>query len=220
MQHAIIQTEAADFVKINTCVMPVDVEDDIEVIQPLPEHLLAQQLELLALKTACELGEGKALTVYSDSAYAIGVYLSWCGVWRARGFTKITGTPIKNRPYVEQLIEAMRKYNTLAIVKFEAYTDWCDNARIDEAAKLSVSRCQAHAFDFFSCLCHLKLLILRNSSRLIFSITRCGGREGVLSVLGLAYGYIFYLACPVYHQPMIFQICRLAHEVSHSSKGK
>jgi hypothetical protein len=56
------------------------VENDIEIIQPLPEHLLAQQADLLALKTACELGEGKTLTVYSDSAYTVGVCLSWCGV--------------------------------------------------------------------------------------------------------------------------------------------
>ena len=62
----------------------VDVEGDIEVIQPLPEHLSAQQAELLVLKTDCELGARKALTVYSDSAYA-------SGVWRARGFTNRSG---------------------------------------------------------------------------------------------------------------------------------
>lgn len=50
-----------------------DVEGDIEVIWPLPDHLSAQQADLLALTTACELGEGKALTFYSDSAYASGV---------------------------------------------------------------------------------------------------------------------------------------------------
>jgi ribonuclease HI len=77
------------------------VEGDIEVIRPLPDHLSAQQADLLALTTACELGEGKAFTVYSDSAYAIGVCLSWCGIWKAREFTNTTGTPINNRPYVE-----------------------------------------------------------------------------------------------------------------------
>ena len=90
----------------------------------------------------------------------------------------------------------MRKPNKLAIVKVEAHTGWSDYARIgnsiaDEAAKFTVSRCVTHMHFIFSRLCRLKLLILRISCRLIFSITRCGGREGVLSVLRLAYGYIF-----------------------------
>ena len=84
--------------------------------QPLPDTFSAQQAELLALTTACKTGEGKRVTIFSGSAYAIGVCLSWCGVWRSGGFNNACGSPIHNRTVVLDLLEAMMRPSALAIV--------------------------------------------------------------------------------------------------------
>uniref|UniRef100_A0A674CSN8 RNase H type-1 domain-containing protein n=1 Tax=Salmo trutta TaxID=8032 RepID=A0A674CSN8_SALTR len=85
----------------------VTIDRTTHIQQPLPDTFSDQQAELLALTTACKMGEGKTVTIFSDSAYAIGVCLSWCGVWRSRGFHNACGSPIRNRTMVLDLLEAM-----------------------------------------------------------------------------------------------------------------
>ncbi|KAK6305036.1 hypothetical protein J4Q44_G00238160 [Coregonus suidteri] len=96
------------------------IDKSLHIEQSLPDHFSAQQAELLALTTACEAAEGKTVNIYSDSAYAIGVCLSWAGVWKARGFTNASRTPIKNNSFVLALISAMKLPAKLAIIKVQA----------------------------------------------------------------------------------------------------
>jgi ribonuclease HI len=98
----------------------VTIDRTTHIQQPLPDTFSAQQAEPLALTTACKTGEGKRVTIFSDSAYAIGVCLSWCGVWRSRGFHNACG--IHNRTMVLDLLGAMMLYSALAIVKVAAHT--------------------------------------------------------------------------------------------------
>lgn len=66
----------------------VTIDRTTHIQQPLPDTFSAQQAELLALTTACKMGEGKRVTIFSDSAYAIGVCLSWLWCLEEKGFSQ------------------------------------------------------------------------------------------------------------------------------------
>lgn len=128
----------------------VSLDRSLLIEQPLHEHCSAQQAELLALDEVCKLGSGLKVNIYSDSAYANGVCLSWLWVWKGRDFVDASGTPIKNLLQIEALLEAMLLPAELAILKVLSHTGNTDsislgNAAADAAAKNAASRCHTHA---------------------------------------------------------------------------
>ncbi|CAM5075017.1 unnamed protein product [Natator depressus] len=82
----------------------------------------AQEAELTALTEALRVGEGKKLTVYTDSRYAFGVVHDYMDVWSRRGFITTTGKPINNMEAVQRLTEAAKLPSELAVVKIKAHT--------------------------------------------------------------------------------------------------
>ncbi|XP_051785018.1 uncharacterized protein LOC127528403 [Erpetoichthys calabaricus] len=82
----------------------------------------AQAAELIALTRACQLSEGKVITIYTDSRYAFGVCHDHGALWKLRGFKTSTGKPIQHQKLVESLLEAITKPSKLAIVKCQAHT--------------------------------------------------------------------------------------------------
>jgi len=58
---------------------------------PLPGHLSAQAVELIALTEACKLYKGKEVTIYTDNQYAFATVHQYCQQWKNRGYQTSTG---------------------------------------------------------------------------------------------------------------------------------
>lgn len=63
----------------------VDDESIVEA-EPLGSSPSAQVAELVALRRACEIAEGKTANIYTDSRYAFGVVHDFGVLWRLRNF--------------------------------------------------------------------------------------------------------------------------------------
>ncbi|CAM4366428.1 unnamed protein product [Caretta caretta] len=81
----------------------------------------AQEAKLTALIEALRVGEGKKLTVYTDSRYAFGIVHDYMEVRSHRGFITTTGKPINNMEAVQRLTEAAKLPSELAAVKIKAH---------------------------------------------------------------------------------------------------
>ena len=100
----------------------------------------AQLAELEALTRACELANGEAVEIYTDSAYAHGVCHLFGAIWKQRGFMKSGGGPIQHEGQIRALIRAMMGPRELAIIKCQAHKKGADsitqgNTKADKAAK-------------------------------------------------------------------------------------
>uniref|UniRef100_UPI00358EBF0B protein NYNRIN-like n=2 Tax=Myxine glutinosa TaxID=7769 RepID=UPI00358EBF0B len=114
---------------------------DTETVESgrLPPTWSAQQAELYALTRACEVSEEKAVTIYTDSAYAHGVVHDKGAIWKMRGFLTSAGTLIKNGDLVQNLLHSIMLPREIAVVKCRGHQRTDDavargNARADEAA--------------------------------------------------------------------------------------
>uniref|UniRef100_A0AAQ4S0Y0 RNase H type-1 domain-containing protein n=2 Tax=Gasterosteus aculeatus aculeatus TaxID=481459 RepID=A0AAQ4S0Y0_GASAC len=63
----------------------------------------AQRAEVLALIRALQLAEGKAVNIYTDSAYAVGAAHVELGQWLRAGFLTAGGKPIKHGQEMKDL---------------------------------------------------------------------------------------------------------------------
>ncbi|XP_051242063.1 uncharacterized protein LOC127355326 [Dicentrarchus labrax] len=111
---------------------------------PLPRHLSAQAAELIALTEACKLGEGKSVTIYTDSRYAFGVVHDFGALWRHRKFLTSSGKHIAHHNLISDLLSAIMLPTRLAVCKCAAHTGHQDivslgNARADAAAKTAAA---------------------------------------------------------------------------------
>uniref|UniRef100_UPI00358E4792 protein NYNRIN-like n=1 Tax=Myxine glutinosa TaxID=7769 RepID=UPI00358E4792 len=114
---------------------------DTETVESgrLPPTWSAQQAELYALTRACEVSEEKAVTIYTDSAYAHGVVHDKGAIWKMRGFLTSAGALIKNGDLVRNLLHSIMLPREIAVVKCRGHQRTDDavargNARADEAA--------------------------------------------------------------------------------------
>ncbi|CAL9692543.1 unnamed protein product [Knipowitschia caucasica] len=131
----------------------------------------AQLAELKALTSACELGEGKRVNIFTDSAYGHGVCHIFGAAWKGRGFRKTDGSPIHHCNQIKRLLTAMMKPKAIAIVKCAAHrkdSSWITrgNAAADEAAKQAASAgahaiMVTHMIDLEEQLTHKDLLLLQ-----------------------------------------------------------
>ncbi|KAL6467788.1 hypothetical protein MHYP_G00234650 [Metynnis hypsauchen] len=80
---------------INRVAYAVVSATDILHTQSLPSSYSAQAAELIALTKACELAEGKTLTVWTDSRYAWCVAHDFGYMWKQRNFLTSSGTKVK-----------------------------------------------------------------------------------------------------------------------------
>eukprot|EP00062_Callorhinchus_milii_P007419 gi/632949226/ref/XP_007890028.1/ PREDICTED: protein NYNRIN-like [Callorhinchus milii] len=92
------------------------------------------------LKRACELAEGKVINVFTDSHYAFGVCHDFGQLWKNRGFLTSSGSPIKHRELIVNLLAALLLPRAIAVIKCAAHTNQADpiskgNAYADAAAR-------------------------------------------------------------------------------------
>lgn len=100
----------------------------------------AQAAELVALIRACELMEGKRVTIYTDSKYAWGVVHYFAKTWEARDFKTADGKPIAHSNLIGQLTRAVQLPSEVAIIKVKGHAigeeeQAVGNRKADEAAK-------------------------------------------------------------------------------------
>ena len=201
----------------------VSLDRSLLIEQPLPEHCSAQQAELLELTEACKLGSGLKVNIYSDSAYTIGVCLSWIGVWKGRDFVNASGITIKNGIQFEALLEAMLLPAQLAILKVRAHTGNTDsvslgNAAADAAAKNAPSRCYTYT---------VMLATLYTSE--ITNLDQHQAADALnhplweSRVYSRGPGGLWRQSLsgkPVLPLPLVSSVCHLAHMVGHSPRGR
>uniref|UniRef100_A0A8C4SEC9 RNase H type-1 domain-containing protein n=1 Tax=Erpetoichthys calabaricus TaxID=27687 RepID=A0A8C4SEC9_ERPCA len=115
----------------------------------ISSNLSTQAAELIAITRACQLSEGKIITIYTDSRYAFGVCHDHGALWKLRGFKTSAGKPIQHQKLIESLLEAITKPSKLAIVKCQAHRGKQDpvskgNELADHFAKQSSSAGAVH----------------------------------------------------------------------------
>lgn len=116
-----------------------------EVLQVLRQgtmegHQSAKAAELQAMVEALKWAKGEEVTIYSDSAYALGVVHIDLAEWERNGYLTAQGNPIKHRDLVMQLLQAIHLPQRLAVVKCQGHGKGTDcvtigNDAADAAAK-------------------------------------------------------------------------------------
>ncbi|KAM7045536.1 ribonuclease H-like [Molossus nigricans] len=74
--------------------------------QRLPDGTSSQKAELIALTQALTLAQGKWVTIYTDSKYALFTAHSHSAFWQEWGFFTTKGSPIINATLISKLLEA------------------------------------------------------------------------------------------------------------------
>lgn len=73
----------------------------------LPEVTSAEQAELMALITACQLAREITANIYIDSRYAFRLTHDFGMLWKQRGFLTSSSQSIKNGHFISELLEAI-----------------------------------------------------------------------------------------------------------------
>ncbi|GAB0203689.1 protein NYNRIN-like [Grus japonensis] len=71
----------------------------------LPANTSAQKAELVALKQALRMAEGRRVNIWTDSKYAFGVIHAHGAIWKEGGLLSAQGSPIKYKEEVLQLLQ-------------------------------------------------------------------------------------------------------------------
>lgn len=147
-------------------------DDNVVEAEPLGPPHSAQVAELIALRRACELAEGKTANIYTDSRYAFGVVHDFGALWRLRNFMTAAGTPIAHSSHIKGLLSAIQLPSQVAVIKCKAHTYETDmvskgNQRADEAAKkaaasLRSEKCGINNVMFFETLSMQKLIDMQD----------------------------------------------------------
>lgn len=109
---------------------------------PLPSTWSAQAAELYALYRALTLGEGKRLTVFTDSKYCFSTIHAYATIWEERGFMTSMGHKVAHETQILKLLDAVWLPKELAVIYVRAHqketTDMArGNAAADRAAKVA-----------------------------------------------------------------------------------
>ncbi|GAB0178028.1 protein NYNRIN-like [Grus japonensis] len=82
----------------------------------LPANTSAQKAELVALKQALRVAEGKRVNIWTDSKYAFGVIHAHEAIWKERGLLSAQGSPIRHKEEVLQLLQDVQKLKEVAVM--------------------------------------------------------------------------------------------------------
>ncbi|XP_046891656.1 uncharacterized protein LOC124477723 [Hypomesus transpacificus] len=83
----------------------------------IPQPASAQLAEIHGLTRALELSQGKAVNIYTDSAYAHGAVHVDGPQWKRRGFLTTNGTAVRHSTTLKRLLEAVLLPTRVAIMK-------------------------------------------------------------------------------------------------------
>ncbi|GAB0203306.1 mitochondrial enolase superfamily member 1 [Grus japonensis] len=111
----------------------------------LPANTSAQKAELVALKQALRMAEGKRVNIWTDSKYAFGVIHAHGAIWKERGLLSAQGSPIKYKEEVLQLLQDVQKPKEVAVMHCKAHQFGqtainIGNRLADKAAKEAAER--------------------------------------------------------------------------------
>lgn len=84
--------------------------------QILPPGTSTQLAELIALTRALELGKDKRLKIYTGSKYAFLILHILAAIWKDKGYLNTKQGPIKYRPYILQLLEAVKLPQEIVVI--------------------------------------------------------------------------------------------------------
>lgn len=130
----------------------VDQDGSVVWSAPLPPGTSAQKAELIALAEALEPAEGKRVTVYTDSRYALGTVHVHGAIYRERGFVTTEGKELRYLLEVQRLLAAVQKPRAVAVVHVPGHPsartlEAEGNRRADEAAKRALLSSLAYPRD-------------------------------------------------------------------------
>jgi len=95
--------------------------------------------ELLGIRTAIELAEGKDAVIYSDSSYAINSIVKWGPGWKRNGWTRVNGDDIPNIDIIKDVFELyMSNKSQIDIRHVKAHNGDVNNELADMLANFSV----------------------------------------------------------------------------------
>ncbi|XP_013883485.1 uncharacterized protein LOC106532045 [Austrofundulus limnaeus] len=128
----------------------VQLPDIVICAEQLPGHFSAQAAEIIALTTAFRLGEGKEVTVYTDSQYAFSTLFYFAKQWEQRGMTTSTGKPVTHATLLKELLHKIMLPSRLAVCKCAAHTGGKDlismgNHLADITAKAAAAGHHSHS---------------------------------------------------------------------------
>ncbi|GAB0207975.1 hypothetical protein GRJ2_003263200 [Grus japonensis] len=87
----------------------------------LPANTSAQKAELVALKQALRMAEGKRVNIWTDSKYAFGVIHAHGAIWKERGLLSAQGSPTRHKEEVLQLLQDVQKLKEVAVMHCKAH---------------------------------------------------------------------------------------------------
>ncbi|GAB0208093.1 hypothetical protein GRJ2_003275000 [Grus japonensis] len=99
----------------------VVITDEILESGTLPANTSAQKAELVALKQALRMAEGKRVNIQTDSKYAFGVIHAHGAIWKERGLLSAQGSPIRHKEEVLQLLQDVQKLKEVAVMHCKAH---------------------------------------------------------------------------------------------------
>lgn len=199
----------------------VDDESIVEA-EPLGSPHSAQVAELVALRRACEIAEGKTANIYTDSRYAFGVVHDFGVLWRLRNFLTAAGTPVAHSKQIKDLLTAIQLPSQVAVIKCKAHTYETDrvslgNQRADEAAKTaaaSAERLKTEKVMVFKTLSMQKLIDMQDlcppQERAVWMVKGCKQEPSGLWVDG--HGK------PVAPKAYLPALAEAAHGLTHLGK--
>ncbi|KAK4807131.1 hypothetical protein QYF61_018472 [Mycteria americana] len=82
----------------------------------LPTNTSAQKAELVALRQALKVAEGKKVNIWTDSKYAFGIVHAHGSIWKERGLLSAQGSPIKYKEEILQLLQDIQRPKEVAVM--------------------------------------------------------------------------------------------------------
>ncbi|XP_074991807.1 uncharacterized protein LOC142074825 [Calonectris borealis] len=116
-------TDGSSFVQEGKRMAGYAVVTTTEVLESrmLPTNTSAQKAELVALRRALQIAEGKRVNIWTDSKYAFGVIHAHGAIWKERGLLSAQGTSIKYKEEILQLLEDVQKPKEVAVMHCKAH---------------------------------------------------------------------------------------------------
>ena len=80
------------------------------------------------------------VAVYSDSAYGIQVFETWCAAWERNGWRKSDKQPIKNLELIQEGYKIYKKLKNIIIIKVKGHVGVIGNEMADALATNNMNK--------------------------------------------------------------------------------